>query len=76
MDTIPTTLKHIFARVISDLAISFDHSKNLVLYINAYHFIAAIHLDSGTISRVFKKTMSFSSQCIFSYSTVLNLKEK
>ena len=60
MDTIPTTLKHIFARVISDLAISFDHSKNLVLYINAYHFIAAIHLDSGTISRVFEKTMSFS----------------
>ena len=59
MDTIPTTLKHIFARVISDLAISFDHSKNLVLYINAYHFKAAIHLDSGTMARVFKKTMSF-----------------
>ena len=56
MDTIPTTLKHIFARVIIDLAISFDHSKNLVLYINAYHFIAAIHLDSGNISRLFKKT--------------------
>ena len=70
MDTIPTTLKHIFARVISDLAISFDHSKNLVLYINAYHFIAVIHLDSGTISRVFKKTMSFD------ITTVLNLKEK
>ena len=65
MDTIPTTLKHIFARVISDLAISFDHSKNLVLYINAYHFIAAILLDSETISRVFKKTMSFSVTMYF-----------
>ena len=73
MDTIPTTLKHIFARVISDLAISFDHSKNLVLYINAYYFKTAIHLDSGTISRVFKKIMSFK---ITIYSTVLNLKEK
>ena len=56
MDTIPKTLKHIFARLISDLAISFDHSKNLVLYINAYHFKVAIHLDGETISRAYKKT--------------------